>query len=111
MTTIYRSASLAAVSFVLGAAVATAQNNNPGDTGGSPGSRIALPTYPAGQSDPALSPGRLTKGATGVPADANPNVRGATGEGVVQGDNSSVSGDRKGTTQQKTGQISGGSGN
>ena len=74
LITFCRSLCLAALTVMLGASVAAAQNNNPGNPGGAPGSRIADPTYPAGQADPALSPGRLPKGTVGVGADQNPNV-------------------------------------
>ena len=106
MTTFYRSLPVAVLTVILGASVAAAQNNNPGNSGVTPDSRIAEPTYPPGQSNPALSPGRLPKGAVGVQADQNPNVPGATGNAVVPGDNSTIGGDRRGTTEQKTGSIS-----
>jgi hypothetical protein len=105
LTTFGRSLSLAALAVTLGASIAAAQNNNPGNSGGTPGSRLAEPTYPQGQTDPALSPGRLPRGTAGVQADRNPNLSGATGNTVVPGDNSTVSADRRGTTQQKTGTV------
>ena len=107
MTVISRSILLAASLFVVSATGALAQNNNPGNTGGASGSRIATPDYPpAAGSNPALSPGRLPKGSTGVPAAENPNVPGATGQTIVPGNRSTIGADRRGTTQEKTGQTS-----
>ena len=95
---------LASLSIIPTAAV-FAQNNNPGNSGGGGrGSEIANPTYPAGQApDPALTSGRSPHGAANVPADENPTVRGATGDTIVKGDRSTITGDRRATTQQKTG--------
>ncbi len=79
-----------------------AQNTNPGNSAGS--GQVATPTYETGSgstSNPALTTGAPPK--TNVPADANPTVRGATGDTIVKGDRSTISGDRRATTQQKTG--------
>jgi len=104
---ISRSILLVASLFAVSTAGALAQNNNPGNAGGATGSRIATPDYPpTAGSDPALSPGRLNKGTTGVPAAENPNVAGATGNTVVPGNRSTIGADRRGTTEQKTGQTS-----
>ena len=104
MTTLARSMLLLASLSLVPTASVLAQNNNPGNSGGTKGSEIAIPTYPPGQnSDPALTTGRLPSGATNVPADENPNVRGATGDTIVKGDRSTIVGDRRATIQQKTG--------
>ncbi len=99
----YRIIPLAALSFAFGTSLAVAQTNNPGNSGGTPGSKVAVPTYPKGYSDPAQSPGRLPRGTSGVQAGQNPNVPGATGSAVVPGDQSTISADRRATTEQKTG--------
>ena len=83
-----------------------AQNstNNPDNMGGTSGSQVANPQRPSGASNPALTTGTLPRSADStVPPDKNPNVGGATGHTVVPGSNSSVSGDKKQTTGQKTG--------
>jgi hypothetical protein len=82
---------------------AFAQANNPNDSGGSRGSLIAMPDYPTGYNNPALSPGDLAPGAPAVPAVENPQVPGATGSTIVRGDHSTIEGDRQGTIEQKTG--------
>ena len=107
---------LIAAMSLLPAASALAQNNNPGNSGGVTGSAIATPSYSSqpDASDPALTTGVMPKGATKVPADENPTVRGATGDTVVRGDRSTISGDRRATVEQKTGEFEsdgGGSGN
>lgn len=97
---------LVAAMFVVPTAGALAQNNtnNPGNIAGATGSQIDTPHYPPGTgSDPALTTGTLPKGATGVPADKNPNVSGATGHTIVPGTHSTVAGDRKETIMKKTG--------
>jgi hypothetical protein len=74
---------------------------------------VANSDYPPGQaSDPALTPGYLSRNATnGVPAAQNPNVPGATGMTVVHGDNSTIGQDRTGSVEEKIGAGSvGGSG-
>jgi hypothetical protein len=86
---------------------AFAQNTNPGNTGGA--GQIATPTYDSGKaSNPALTTGAPPK--TNVPAAENPTVGGATGNAIVKGDQSTISGDQRGTTQQKTGQATEGGG-
>lgn len=104
MITISHLIPLAAALSIVSATGAFAQgSNNPGDSGGLAGARIATPTYPpTADSDPALSPGRLDRGTTGVPADENPNVAGATGYSIVPGDRSTIGRDRRATTEQKT---------
>jgi hypothetical protein len=106
LTAFHRIIPLAAFALFAGTSLAAAQTNNPGNAGGAPGSRIAVPTYPKGYSDPAESPGRLQPGSSGVQADRNPNVAGATGSAVVPGDQSSIRADRRATTEQKTGGAS-----
>jgi hypothetical protein len=108
MNTLTRSLSLATIILGLAATGASAQSptpshNNPNHSGGATGSWIAMPEYPPGTNDPALSPGRLAAGTTGVPADEDPNVAGATGNTIVRGDNSTIAGARQGTIEQKTG--------
>jgi hypothetical protein len=104
MNMISRSLSLATLVLAVGATGAMAQSAN--DAGAPSRSGIAVPDYPAGYSDPALSPGRLSQGATNVPSDENPNVAGATGMTIVRGDRSTIGGDRRGTIEQKAGSIS-----
>jgi hypothetical protein len=88
----------------------SAQNTNPGNSAGS--GQVATPTYETGgPANPALTTGILQKGATNIPADENPTVRGATGDTIVKGDRSTISGDRRATTQQKTGEGEEGGGN
>jgi hypothetical protein len=104
MNSLSRSLSLATVILAIGATGALAQNNNPNQSGGVRGAKIAMPEYPAGYSNPALSPGRLLPGTTvAVPAVENPEVPGATGATIVRGDHSTIEGDRQGTIEQKTG--------
>jgi hypothetical protein len=106
VTAIYRFLPLAAPGFALGTSIAAAQTNNRDNSAGTPRSRVAMPTYPSGQSNPALSPGRLPQGETGVQAEKSPNVPGATGTTVVPGNRSTIGTDRRATNQQKTGQTS-----
>jgi hypothetical protein len=97
---IFRSIMLTATLSLALVTAASAQTNNPGNTGGG-NAPIAVPTgEPA--SNPAVTTGRLPPGATNVPADENPTVPGATGNAIVPGDSSTISGDRRATTQQKT---------
>jgi hypothetical protein len=106
MKSISNPIALAAVVLALAATGASAQTtNNPGNSGGLPGSQIAMPEYPAGFSDPALSPGRRVPAAVAstLPADENPGVAGATGMSIVPGDRSTIAGDRRATIEQKTG--------
>ena len=42
-----------------------------------------------------------------TPSAQNPNTPGATGRTIVKGDNSTIHGDRRGTREEKTGEISG----
>jgi len=80
-----------------------AQNLNPGNSGGGHGP-IATPTYETDASpDPALTTGSRFSVTPNTPQDENPTVPGATGRGIVRGDNSTISGDRRGTVEQKTG--------
>jgi len=107
MTTIQRPILLAASLLLVSAVGAVAQTNNPGTSGGTRGSQVAIPQYPPGEgSNPALTTGRL-RGATGVPADENPRVPGATGDTIVRGDNSTIRGDRRATIEEKTGVVEG----
>jgi hypothetical protein len=108
MNTLTRSLSLATIILGVAATGAFAQSsspshNNPNHSGGVTGSWIAMPEYPAGTNDPALSPGRLAAGTASVPSDENPNVAGATGMTIVHGDRSTIAGARQGTIEQKTG--------
>lgn len=80
-----------------------AQNLNPGNAGGGR-MPIATPTYgPEVGSDPALTTGSRFSVTKSTPADENPTVPGATGLGFVRGDQSTISGDRRATVEQKTG--------
>jgi hypothetical protein len=107
-----RSALLATFCLAIPAVGALAQPyNNPGNTGGVQGSIIATPHYPAGQnSDPALTTGRAPRSAANLRRDENPTVPGATGHAIVPGNNSTVTSDRQGTTEDKTGATSSGGG-
>jgi hypothetical protein len=88
---------------VVSPAVVWAQNLNPGNSGGA-NAPIATPTYGSDMaSNPALTTGSRYSTGANVPAYGNPTVPGATGEGVVIGDRSTISGDRRATIQQKTG--------
>jgi hypothetical protein len=102
MNVIYRCVAIAAL--VAAPVTATlAQNLNPGNSGGG-GMPIATPTYEGdGASDPALTTGSRYSIIPNTPADENPTVPGATALGIVKGDNSIISGDRRGTIEQKTG--------
>jgi hypothetical protein len=80
-----------------------AQNLNPGNSGGGR-LPIATPTYaPDAGSDPALTTGSRFSVTPNTPADENPTVPGATGLSIVPGDQSTISGDRRATIEQKTG--------
>ncbi len=80
-----------------------AQDLNPGNSGGGH-APIATPTY-EGQvaPDPALTTGSRFSVTPDTPAAENPTVPGATGMTIVKGNNSTISGDRRATTEQKTG--------
>jgi hypothetical protein len=103
MNMLSRSLSLATVLSTVVVTGVYAQSND-----GSSAARvdtIAVPEYPAGYSNPALLPGGLPPGATNIPVDENPNVAGATGFTIVRGDRSTISGDRAGTIEQRTGSV------
>lgn len=102
MNVIYRCMAIAAL--VATPVTSTlAQNLNPGNSGGGH-LPIATPTYEGdGASDPALTTGSRYSVTPNTPADENPTVPGATGQSIVKGDNSTISGDRRGTIEQKTG--------
>jgi hypothetical protein len=95
---------MAMAALIAAPATATlAQNLNPGNSGGGY-SPIATPTYAAdAASDPALTTGSRFSVTTNTPAAENPTVPGATGLGIVKGNNSTISGDRRATIEQKTG--------
>lgn len=102
MKVIFRSV-LTAAMFATPAAATWAQNLNPGNSGGGQ-LPIATPTYGTDQpSDPALTTGSKFSVETNTPANRNPTVPGATGLSIVKGDGSTISQDRRGTIQQKTG--------
>jgi hypothetical protein len=106
MNTMLRSVAVAAVLAALPVAGTWAQSAAAGS------GSLAKPTYPSGQNnDPALT-GQRPSGTASVPASENPHVPGATGSTVVPGDNSTVSSNRRGTVQQKSGttNTSGGGG-
>ena len=76
---------------------------NPGNSGGGH-APIATPTYETGQqADPALTTGSRYSVTPNTPSDENPTVPGATGDTIVKGDRSTISGHRRGTIEQKTG--------
>ncbi|MEA2731382.1 MAG: hypothetical protein QOF70_5857 [Acetobacteraceae bacterium] len=97
-----------ALAVLLAPAAATwAQDPNPGNSGGG-NAPIATPTYvPDPGLNPALTTGSRLSVTTNTPADENPSVPGATGETIVRGDRSTISGDRRATIEQKTGGLGG----
>ena len=85
------------------ATAALAQDPNPGNSGGGH-SPIATPTYEAVfGSNPALTTGSRFSVKSDTPPAENPTVPGATGLHIVKGNHSTISGDRRATTEQKTG--------
>ncbi len=102
MNVIYRC--IAAAALVAAPMTATlAQDLNPGNSGGGH-LPIATPTYGADFGpDPALTTGSRLSVTPNTPAYANPTVPGATGLTIVKGNRSTISGDRRGTIEQKTG--------
>lgn len=97
---------LAAAIVILPVSRGLAQNstNNPDNMAGTTGSQIANPQRPTEASNPALTTGTLPRSADAtVPPDKNPNVGGATGNTIVPGNNSSISGDKKQIIGKKTG--------
>jgi hypothetical protein len=102
MSMILRSIVTVALSFGPTAMV-WAQDANPGNSGGGH-APIAVPTYDSNLStDPALTTGSRFSVKTDTPSYENPTAPGATGMTVVKGDKSTISLDRRGTIQQKTG--------
>jgi hypothetical protein len=102
MKVIFRTVVAAALSAAPAAAV-WAQDSNPGNSGGGH-SPVATPTYGSDQaSDPALTTGSRFSVRPNTAAYDNPTVPGATGNTIVKGDRSTISLDRRGTVQQKTG--------
>jgi hypothetical protein len=102
MNVIYRSILTAAIALAPAGAV-WAQESNPGNSGGGH-SPVATATYPAEMaSDPALTTGSRFSVGKNTPAYDNPTVAGATGNSIVKGNKSTISLDRRGTVQQKTG--------
>ncbi len=94
---------LSTVMVPVAGALAQETTNNPDNMAGVTGSQVATPQRPSGNSNPALTTGTLPKAAeAGVPADKNPNVGGATGHTIVPGTTSTIAGDRKETTREKT---------
>jgi hypothetical protein len=82
---------------------AWALDYNPGNSGGGQ-APIATPTYPSDEAvNPALTTGSRYSVTPNTAADENPTVAGATGDTIVPGDRSTISGDRRATTEQKTG--------
>jgi hypothetical protein len=105
MTLNYRSALLIASLAMLPATGAFAQSGPNLDARIHTNGAVSNSDYPPGQpSDPALSPGYLSKSAKGsVPAAQNPNVPGATGMTIVHGDNSTIGQDRTSSVEEKIG--------
>ncbi len=102
MNVIYRCLAVTAL-LAIPATATLAQDLNPGNSGGGH-SPIATPTYEGdGAVDPALTTGSRYSVTANTPADENPTVPGATGLTIVKGNNSTSSGDRRATTEQKTG--------
>ncbi len=110
MNTVSRSIMLIATVALVPAAGALAQTGHHAVRAQVNGSPVAHPVYEYGNDDtnPALTSGRLSKASASVPAFENPTVPGATGETVVEGDNSTIRGDRRATIEQKTGAFEGG---
>jgi hypothetical protein len=104
MKVIFRSILTAAMLATPAAATwAQSLDLNPGNSGGGR-LPIATPEYGADQpSDPALTTGSRFSVEPNTPAYENPTVPGATGLSIVKGDKSTISLDRRGTVQQKTG--------
>jgi hypothetical protein len=89
--------------FAVPTASAWALDLNPSNAGGGQ-APIATPSYPTGQDDnPALTTGSRYSVTAHTAPEENPTVPGATGDTIVRGDNSTISGDRRGTIEQKTG--------
>jgi hypothetical protein len=109
MNTAFRS--VFSLALLIAPATVWAQNLNPGNAGGG-NAPLGVPTYgPEVPVDPALTTGSRFSVTASTPAFMNPTVAGATGGTVVQGDNSTISGDRRATMQQRTdGSMSGLSG-
>jgi len=94
---------IAVTLFATPTAASWAQDLNPGNSGGGH-APIATPTYgPDQRVNPALTTGSKFSVTADTPPMENPTVSGATGETIVKGDRSSISGDRRATIQQKTG--------
>jgi hypothetical protein len=95
--------SIVALSLSVAPTALWAQNSNPGNSGGG-NAPVATPTYGDDQSfDPALTTGSRLSVKADTPSNENPTVAGATGETIVRGDRSTISGDRRGTVEQKSG--------
>lgn len=96
--------SVIAIALLAGPTAASwAQDPNPGNEGGGH-APIATPEYGADQAvNPALTTGSRFSVTSSTPADENPTVAGATGDTIVRGDRSTISGDRRATIEQKTG--------
>jgi hypothetical protein len=109
MNTAFRSAF--SLALLIAPATVWAQSLNPGNAGGG-NAPLGVPTYgPEIPDDPALTTGSRFSVKPNTPANMNPTVAGATGGTIVQGDNSTISGDRRATMQQRTdGSMSGSNG-
>lgn len=88
MTKISRSILLAASLLVVSTAGTLAQSKSGGDTAATDSKRTPADTA----------------GPKSIPAYSNPNVRGATGDTIVRGDDSTLAGDRAATKDWKSGQ-------
>jgi hypothetical protein len=76
---------------------------NPGNSGGGH-EVIGVPRYPlGGDQNPALTTGSRDSVTSSTLTVENPTVPGATGEKIVRGDHSTISGDQRATIEQKTG--------
>jgi len=94
-----------AVALLAAPAASWAQNSNPGNSGGGH-SPVAVPSYGTDLgANPALTTGSRFSVNKDTVADENPTVAGATGETIVPGDHSTISSDRRATTEQKTGGV------
>jgi hypothetical protein len=70
-------------------------------------SLLALPMAGAwAQTTDSTTKGSSTSMSSHAAMDKNPHVKGATGSTIVKGDRSTIAGDKGGTAEQKTGQLS-----
>jgi hypothetical protein len=104
MSKIIAAAILLTVSLPIAGALAQNSTNNVNHAAGAEGSKVATPDRPTAGPNPALTTGTISKqDEPKVPVDKNPNAGGATGHTVVQGNPSTVAGQKERETFEKTG--------